>query len=146
MFSLHPLPLCGANDKLNLPCPKWLGNYVIFIIIMIAWVRWPNTCCSEQTDHGCCFSCIATMGRRISTGMCAGSRQKSDPFHCWQLHWGENSSFSSSTARWGEKGAESFERISPGLRSPLDGGRRRCLTDCAAWSSVGSAPALRLHH
>lgn len=24
MFSLHPLTLCGANDKLNLPCPKWL--------------------------------------------------------------------------------------------------------------------------
>lgn len=89
MFSLHPLTLCGADDKLKLPCPKWLGNYVIFIIIiMIAWVRWPNTCCSEQTDHGCCFSCIATMGRRFNTGMCAGSRQKSDPFHCWQLHWG----------------------------------------------------------
>lgn len=42
--------------------------------------------------------------------------------------------------------AETFKGVSPGLGSPLAGGRRGCLTACAARSSFGSAPALPLHH
>lgn len=41
--------------------------------------------------------------------------------------------------------AETFEGVSPGLGSPLAGGRRGCLTACAARSSFGSAPALPLN-